>query len=153
MVTKDGVATSSGDTQIAAIAPGLFTANSDGRGAPAALALYVKSDGSQRYAPVAQYDNNLKSFVTVPIEVCADGESVYLILFGTGIRHRSSLTAVDVKVAGVSAPVIYAGEQGGFVGLDQINVLLPRSLCGHGEVEVALTVDGKPANTVRVSIK
>jgi len=39
------------------------------------------------------------------------------------------------------------------VGLDQVNVLIPRSLIGRGEVDVVLTVDGKPANTVRVAIK
>jgi uncharacterized protein (TIGR03437 family) len=45
------------------------------------------------------------------------------------------------------------GAQGSLVGLDQINVLIPRSLIGRGEVDVMLTVDGKAANTVRVAIK
>jgi len=37
--------------------------------------------------------------------------------------------------------------------LGQVNARLPRSLIGRGEVEVVLTVDGKAANTVRISIK
>jgi uncharacterized protein (TIGR03437 family) len=49
--------------------------------------------------------------------------------------------------------VEYAGLAPGFVGLDQINVIVPRSLIGRGEVGVVLTVDGKMANTVKVSIK
>ncbi|MEP7341223.1 MAG: SBBP repeat-containing protein [Acidobacteriota bacterium] len=152
-VIKDSVAVSTGNALIALVAPGLFTANSDGRGVPAALALYVKADGSQRYTSAARYDDLSKSFVAAPIEVCADGEQAYLILFGTGLRHRSSLAAVGVKVADLDALVSYAGEQGGFAGLDQINVQLPRGLCGRGEVEVVMTVDGKPSNAVKIFIK
>jgi uncharacterized protein (TIGR03437 family) len=49
--------------------------------------------------------------------------------------------------------VEYAGNQNQYVGLDQINVRLTRSLIGRGEVEVNLTIDGRAANTVRVSFK
>jgi uncharacterized protein (TIGR03437 family) len=153
IVVKDGVASSGGNILIAPVAPGLFTANSSGRGLPAASVLYVKQDGSQHYAPVARYDSASNGFVASPIEACANGEDAYLILFGTGLRRRSSLSAVSVKVGGIDAPVIYAGEQGGFAGLDQINVQLPRGLCGRGEVDVTLTVDGKSANSVKVVIK
>ena len=38
-------------------------------------------------------------------------------------------------------------------GLDQVNLRVPRSLIGRGEVDVVLTVDGKIANTLRVNIK
>jgi uncharacterized protein (TIGR03437 family) len=44
-------------------------------------------------------------------------------------------------VGGEAGNVAFAGEAPGFVGLDQINVLLSRSLIGRGEVEVLLTVD------------
>ncbi|MGH9844828.1 MAG: hypothetical protein ACREEM_39430, partial [Blastocatellia bacterium] len=54
---------------------------------------------------------------------------------------------------GVDAQVTFAGAQGGFAGLDQVNVRLSRSLIGRGEVDVALTVDGQAANTVKVCIK
>jgi uncharacterized protein (TIGR03437 family) len=37
--------------------------------------------------------------------------------------------------------------------LDQVNLRLPRSLAGRGEVELALTVDGREANRVKVQIK
>ncbi len=49
--------------------------------------------------------------------------------------------------------MIYAGLQGDFFGLDQVNVRIPRSLIGRGEVDIVLTVDGKVANTVKVWIK
>jgi len=38
-------------------------------------------------------------------------------------------------------------------GLDQLNLIVPRSLAGRGEVDVVLTVDGRTANTVKVNIK
>jgi uncharacterized protein (TIGR03437 family) len=37
--------------------------------------------------------------------------------------------------------------------MDQVNLLVPTSLAGRGEVDVVLTVDGVAANTVRVNIK
>jgi uncharacterized protein (TIGR03437 family) len=49
--------------------------------------------------------------------------------------------------------VIFAGAAPGFVGPDQSNVRLPRSLAGRGEVDVVMTVDGKAVNTVRVAIR
>ena len=49
------------------------------------------------------------------------------------------LSAVKVSLGGTSAEVQYAGAQGGFVGLDQLNVLVPRSLMGRGEIDAVLT--------------
>lgn len=54
---------------------------------------------------------------------------------------------------GGSAQVSYAGTQNGFVGLDQVNILIPRNLVGRGLIDVILNVDGKTANLVKVSIK
>jgi uncharacterized protein (TIGR03437 family) len=48
--------------------------------------------------------------------------------------------------------VDYVGPQPDTPGLDQLNVKLPRSLAGVGEVDVVLTVDGKPSNTVRIRL-
>lgn len=88
-----------------------------------------------------------------PLDLGPGGEQVVLVLFGTGFRAVSSVSAVSVKIGGVNAEVLYAGAQGGFVGLDQLNLLLPRALAGRGEVELILTVESRPANTVRISIR
>lgn len=45
------------------------------------------------------------------------------------------------------------GPQGSYAGLDQVNVVLPRSLAGRGEVDVLLTVDGRAANPAKINIK
>lgn len=57
-------------------------------------------------------------------------------------------------IGGVGVPVTYAGAQGGYVGLDQVNVgPVPRALMGAGVVSVAVTVDGLAANPVQVAIR
>jgi len=48
---------------------------------------------------------------------------------------------------------LFAGAGGGYAGLDQVNVLVPRGLIGKGEVPIVLTVDGKQANSVTVAFK
>jgi uncharacterized protein (TIGR03437 family) len=60
---------------------------------------------------------------------------------------------VACKIGGADAEVLFAGAAPGFVGLDQSNLRLPRSLVGRGEVDVVLTVDSKMANTVRIAIR
>jgi uncharacterized protein (TIGR03437 family) len=70
------------------------------------------------------------------------------------LRHNDRLDdCTAFQLGGVDAQVSYAGAQGSLVGLDQVNALIPRSLIGRGEADVVLTVDGRTANTVQVSIK
>ncbi|MGE0103130.1 MAG: hypothetical protein AB7H86_21770 [Blastocatellales bacterium] len=138
--------------RIAPIAPGLFTANASGQGVAAAVVLRVKADGEQSYEPVAKFDAEQKVFVPVPIDLGQETDQVFLILYGTGIRNRSSLGAVNVTIGGTDTELLYAGSQEGFAGLDQVNVRLPRSLKGRGEVDVILTGDGASSNSVKISV-
>ena len=153
VITSGDGKVSTGTIQVATVAPGLFTANSSGQGVAAATALRVKADGSQSYEPVSTYDTAQSRFVSVPIDLGPESDQVFLVLNGTGIRGRSSLSAVTATIGGTSARVDYAGLQGIYVGMDQINILIPRSVIGRGEVDVVLTVDGKSANTIRDNIK
>jgi uncharacterized protein (TIGR03437 family) len=135
------------------VAPGLFTANSNGQGVPAAVVLRVKANGQQIYEPVATFDATQGRFIATPIDLGPESDQVYLLLYGTGIRWRSGLSGATATLGGTSVSVLYAGGDTGLIGLDQVNVLLPRSLAGRGEIDVALTVDGKTTNTVRVNVK
>ena len=152
-ITGGDGATSAGMIQIAAVAPGIFAANTTGQGVAAAVALRVRPDNSLSYEPVSRYDAGSNLFVPVPIDLGPDGEQVFLILYGTGIRYFGSLDAVTAQVGGAGAQVTFAGAQNDFVGLDQINLRLERSLTGRGDVPVAITVAGLGANEVRVTIK
>jgi uncharacterized protein (TIGR03437 family) len=138
---------------IESVAPAFFSANASGQGVAAAVALRVRADGTQSYEPVAQFDATRQQFVPAPLDLGPPTDQVFLILFGTGIRYHSGLTSMLAKIGGVDAEVLYAGPQGGFVGLDQVNLRLPRSLAGRGEVDLTLAVDGRAANTVRVSFR
>jgi uncharacterized protein (TIGR03437 family) len=60
---------------------------------------------------------------------------------------------VGCRLGGADSEVLFAGAVADFAGLDQINVRIPRSLIGRGDVDVVLTADGKTANTVRVQIR
>jgi uncharacterized protein (TIGR03437 family) len=152
-VNTNSGAVSSTTTRVDYVAPGLFTADASGRGVAAAVVLRIKANGTQSYEPVAQYDLAQSKVVAVPIDLGAETDQVFLITYGTGLRYRSSLSTVSAKLGGTDIPVMFAGAQGDFVGLDQINVLLPRSLAGRGIVDLALAADGKLANTVQVQIK
>ena len=148
--------TSIGNVEFVDVAPGLFTADSSGTGIAAALALRVKANGSQSYERVVQL-NEQKQFVPVPIDLGPDlgnaTDQIFLVAFGTGFRFRSSLSASSATIGGTAAPVVFAGAQPDLLGLDQANILLPRSLIGRGEMDVVFRVDGQAANTVRVSVK
>lgn len=89
----------------------------------------------------------------MPIDLGTLTDRVFLSLFATGVRKRTSLDNVRAIIGGVEAPVFCAGDQGGFVGLDQVNIEIPRSLAGSGLVDVTLIVDGQIANVVQVNIK
>lgn len=144
---------STGAVQIVNVAPGLFSANATGKGVAAAVALRIKADGTRIYEPVAAFSQAQNQFVAVPIDLGAAGDQVFLILFGTGLRARSALSAVTANVGGTNADVTFTGPQGTLVGLDQINLLLPRSLAGKGEVDIIVNVDGLAANIVRAGFK
>jgi uncharacterized protein (TIGR03437 family) len=47
----------------------------------------------------------------------------------------------------------YVRKQPTIVDLDHINVEIPRTLIGKGDAEVAVTVDGRNASPVRVTIQ
>jgi uncharacterized protein (TIGR03437 family) len=152
-VMKNGVNIASGVSIISSVAPGLFSINATGQGLAAGFALRARADGSQTFEPLARFDAARNQFVAVPIDISSPNEQVFLILFGTGIKGRQSLATVSAKVEGIDAEVMYAGPQGDFVGLDQINLKLSQGLAGKGDVEIALIVEGKQANVLRCNIK
>jgi hypothetical protein len=96
----------------------------------------VRANGTQSIEPVAQFDQAQGRFVALPIDLGPETDQVFLVLFGTGLRFHGGL----------------AGE-GAAVGLDQVNLRVPRALAGRGEVELTLRVDGQEANPLRIRVK
>ncbi len=152
-VTAGDGTVSTGTLQITRVAPGLFTADASGRGVPAANALLFRPDGSSTSLQVGRFDSAQGKFVSVPLDFGAANNRLFLVLFGTGILGRTDLAGVSAQVGGISAQVAYAGPQGSFVGLDQLNIEIPQSLIGRGEVDVEVIVDGQVVNIVTINIK
>jgi uncharacterized protein (TIGR03437 family) len=152
-VRGNGVTRGTGTLQIEATAPGIFTQNADGKGVPAALVVKVMPDGSTTSQPAYSCAGGPGSCQPAPIDVGTGQFQTYLLLFGTGIRNRPLITNVTATLDGVSVPVAYAGDQGQFAGLDQVNLVLPPEFAGRGGVDLVITVNSKPANTVRLLIQ
>ncbi len=145
---------STGTVEIFSFAPGIFTANADGQGVPAAVVCRANDPTLETCRSVARLDSTSNRFVPAPIGLGSESDQFFLLLFGTGIRGSSNLSAVTATIGGVPVPVGFAGAQGSFVGLDQMNLgPLPLSLAERGEVDVVITVQGKVANTVKINIE
>lgn len=150
-INTPGLTTQTELIQITNVMPGLFSASSDGQGFVAGEVTRIHEDGSRSDEGVVTYAPALEKFVALPIDLGPATDRVFLILYGTGLRARNVKAAA--LVGGVNTPIEYVGAQGTFVGLDQVNLLLPRSLMGRGEVEINLTLQGQAANTLKVNIK
>ena len=136
-------------TEIRGVAPALFTADASGNGVAAATAIRVTAT---RQSPVTVFSCAGSGCRAEPIVLGVDTPT-YLTLYGTGIRNRSSLANVTCTIGGVDVPVLYAGPQPEFAGLDQINVALTLNLRGMGEADLIIAVDGVPSNRTRINVQ
>jgi uncharacterized protein (TIGR03437 family) len=151
-ITSGSGAVATGSMLVEPVAPGLFAANANGQGVAAAVALRIRN-GAQTFEPVFRFDAGQNQAVPVQIDLGPAGDQVFLVLFCTGVRFRSSLSAVSFNVGGIGGTPTFAGAQGGLVGVDQVNVPLSRNLIGRGLVNVFLSVDGRMSNTVTASFR
>jgi len=144
------IATGAGATfttamNVTRVAPGLFTAEGSGKGPAVGQTVRVHPDGTQ---------DALTDLTTGPIDL-TDGDVVYLLLYGTGIRRQSSATVAFACATCTASdlPVAFAGAQPSVAGLDQVNIALPASLRGAGKVTLVLTVDGVTSNAVELTFR
>jgi len=147
VTSGDGVQTT-GVVLVQTVAPGLYTANANGEGVAAAIVVTTHADGSQSSADVSTCGSTAGSCVPAPISLGSSTDTVAVELFGTGLRHLSSAAAVSATINNQALPVLFAGAQPTFLGLDQINVQLPQSLAGSGLVNLMLTIATAPGATV-----
>lgn len=139
-VTSPAGITFSRAVTITTTAPTLFSTTGQAGGPAAALIVHVHPGGSQDV-------QNASS----PIVFGSD--TLYLVLFGTGIRLRPDLKTVTCSINGQSLPVAYAGLQPQTAGLDQVNVLLPSSLQGAGKVNVTVAIGTQVSNPVTLTFQ
>jgi uncharacterized protein (TIGR03437 family) len=152
-ISASGQLAATGQIQVIPVAPALFTVNPDNLAA--ANVLRVSQNGDRTFESIYQANQN-GGITAIPIDLGAPTDSVYVSLYGTGIRNLSSLSAVSATINWeFSAPVTYAGQQGTYAGLDQVNLQLPSALASlaPGTIVLQLTVDGQPSNQVTLAIQ
>ncbi|MFN0122022.1 MAG: FG-GAP-like repeat-containing protein, partial [Blastocatellia bacterium] len=150
VVAAAGDMLSTSTIQVSDVAPGFFSANASGAGIVSGLALRVRGK-QQTYESVASWDGT--KYVARALDLGPASEELHLILFGTGLRFHRGMAGLSGTIGNVPVDVTWAGAQGGYAGLDQVNIKLPRALIGQGETDIVLRVDGQITNVVRIAIK
>lgn len=146
-VTINNNVVAAGTMKVAKVSPGLFSANSSGQGIASAVLLRIRN-GVQTFELVTAAE----------IDLGPAGDIVYVLVFGTGLRGRSAPGNISVSVGNITKSLnpndfedAFAAP--GFIGLDQANILLPRTLINAGLVNFTMTIDGKTSNTVQLRFK
>ena len=109
--------------------------------------MLVHADGSHTVESLVTLSGS--AYVATAIKLASSTDQVFLQLYGTGIRHAGKVTAA---VSGAPATVLYAGQQGAYPGLDQVNLQLPKALQA-GTLNIVVTAAGQAANSVTVLVQ
>ncbi|HUI55156.1 MAG TPA: hypothetical protein VLY04_09300 [Bryobacteraceae bacterium] len=140
-----------GSATVVPSTPGLYSMNMDGAGVAAANAFRVAASFDHVYEPVFTCNPPaVRSCVPTPLSQGAATDTLYVELYGTGIRGAAS---VQVFVAGQKVPVLYSGPAPGYPGEDQVDISVPKSFAGAGRVRVYLVADGVASNVVTLSLQ
>jgi uncharacterized protein (TIGR03437 family) len=140
----------SGQATIANVAPGIFSGAGTGTGAAAAGVLTVHPDGSVLLQGTFRCDGH-GNCIPNAIDLGTDGDQNFLELYGVGIRRGAQIT--KVRIGAQDLTPLYAGPQSQLGGVDQVNVALPASLRGAGDVNITILIGDQVSNTVVVNFK
>lgn len=143
-VTVAGQTSLPATINLSAVKPGLFTVSQDGRG----TALCLHSDG---VTPVTSDNPAHPGEVVI---LYGTGLGSLTTPLGTGQPSSGNLTASTptIMIDGLPAQVMFSGLAPGFVGLNQINVLVPGLARTNAADPVVLSVNAVPANAVTLPI-
>jgi uncharacterized protein (TIGR03437 family) len=146
-----GSATFTSQVPVTPVAPALFAVDTAGIAAATAIRVPIETEFP---SPVPIFDCSAgpANCHLEPIFLAIDAP-VYVSLYGTGIHGYSQKTPIRVDIGNATVEAMYAGQQGQYPGLDQVNVAIPETLRGAGTVDVTVTVDGLTSNAVRVGFE
>ena len=150
-VRRNGNDVAQGTLTIESVAPGLFSANANGQGVAAAVILR-RRDGVDTFEPVGQFNPTTGRIEPIPINLGPETDIVVLLAYGSGFRAAAQ-SAVSAEIGGTASTFVATAPAPGFVGLDQANILIPRSLIGRGLVDVVFKAEDKTANTVQIHVQ
>ncbi|MGA3190023.1 MAG: FG-GAP-like repeat-containing protein [Bryobacteraceae bacterium] len=158
-VTAPGETPQKASVTINAVAPGLFSADSSGKG-PAAG--YVQSlidptsimnvfSCSAPPPPPSVSPCSPQPLVCTPNPISLT-DPTSLVLYATGLGDHIQLSSIAVTVGTTAVTAFYAAAVPGMEGVDQINVILPSSLAHAGTVYVQLAIGSATSNQVTINI-
>jgi hypothetical protein len=140
-----------GESTVLSIASGELVGTSGGTDTTEASAsVKLHAEGAQIITAHADGTKSLRPIGATPVDLGTSSDKVALQFYASGVRVGSE---IHVQIAGQDARVLYAGPANYFAGLDEVSVAVPRSLAGSGNVDVALTVDGRTASPVHIQIQ
>jgi len=130
-------------TLIQQLAPGFFTLDGSGHGAPAASAVDVGPDGKQTPFPTSSCTSD-GHCAGLAIPVSSAVSQVYLSLYGTGFRHANVATC---SVGDASVTPSYFGPLSESSIEDQVNILIPPTTPkGRVDITCRFQYSADPAN-------
>ena len=143
-VTVGGQTSVAANVNITSIKPGLFTTSQDGRG----TAVCLHSDG----ITPATADNPAHPGEVVILY--GTGFGPLSTPLGTGSPSAGNLTVSDptITIDGLPAQVMFSGMAPGFVGLNQINVLVPGLARTNAAEPIVVTINSVAANAVTLPV-
>jgi len=136
--------------QVSRVAPGLFSANGNGQGVAAAMAVRVARDGTRTPLEVSRYDPEQKRYIAVPLDIRADFSPVYLTLYGTGALGGER--PPDVLVQDRHVAVQSAEPSSVFPGVEELVIGPIRRSIRNREIEIIAIVDGRMSNAVTIAL-
>jgi uncharacterized protein (TIGR03437 family) len=151
-VTNANNTTTTGTLTIVRSAPGIFSATATGVGAAA---------GQTTFDGVVYQNTSNPDGTEKEVSAGTVANPNILVLYTTGLRNTPAANpndgngvaeAVSVKIQGVPATVLFAGPAPGFIGLDQVNAIIPPELAGLGSVNVRLRANNRDSNIVTIRI-
>jgi uncharacterized protein (TIGR03437 family) len=143
-VTVGGQTSTAQTVNLSSVKPGLFTVSQDGRG----TAVCLHSDG------VTLVTAANPAHPREVVILYGTGFGPLTTSLGTGQPSTGNLTASTptVTIDGLPARVMFSGMAPGFVGLNQINVLVPGLARTNAADPLVVSVNSVPANAVTLPV-
>jgi uncharacterized protein (TIGR03437 family) len=151
VLVNTGSATLTAQVPITRVAPALFAIDASGIAAATAIRVPIQTEFASPL-PLFDCSAGIASCRLIPISLAVDAP-VYVSLYGTGIHGYAQTTPIRVDIGDQTVYAMYAGPQGQYPGLDQVNIPLPAPLRGSGTVDVTVTVDGGTSNSVKLDVQ
>jgi uncharacterized protein (TIGR03437 family) len=148
-----------GSLLVSSAAPGIFTANQSGTGQAAVLNQDFSINSASNPAPagstISIYGTGQGQVSPAVIDGTAAGSSplsnTIAVPTTSGTTCLNSQPSMCVAVGSSFGDVKYSGLAPGFIGLWQINVLIPPGTTGV--VPVRVVINGTPSNTVTIAVR